>query len=216
MVAEMMAEDDGLLERKRAELSPLRARFECLFHELYPEKVSPDYGNGVPVLPALRRYVDEYKRLKEEHEKLLEREPDIRREERQLSNELNERSLQTDNSTLNGQQLITQISLLSEHIQQMREEKVGHQSQKSRIGSLWLQSKRLAHLVDLIRTLHEFEEVYGWKRPTNETMIGRLLTLGPSQLDQFSLSKETLELVDKEFSQVNLVLVHSVSSFPST
>ena len=216
MVAEMMAEDDGLLERKRAELSPLRARFECLFHELYPEKVSPDYGNGVPVLPALRRYVDEYKRLKEEHEKLLEREPDIRREERQLSNELNERSLQTDNSTLNGQQLITQISLLSEHIQQMREEKVGHQSQKSRIGSLWLQSKRLAHLVDLIRTLHEFEEVYGWKRPTNETMIGRLLTLGPSQLDQFTLSKETLELVDKEFSQVNLVLVHSVSSFPST
>ena len=126
MVAEMMAEDDGLLERKRAELTPLRARFECLYHELHPEKISPDYASGVPVLPALRRYVDEYKRLKEEHEKLLEREPDIRREERQLSNELNERSLQTDNSTLNGKQLITQISLLSEHIQQMREEKVGH------------------------------------------------------------------------------------------
>ena len=126
MVAEMMAEDDGLLERKRAELTPLRARFECLYHELHPEKISPDYASGVPVLPTLRRYVDEYKRLKEEHEKLLEREPDIRREERQLSNELNERSLQTDNSTLNGKQLITQISLLSEHIQQMREEKVGH------------------------------------------------------------------------------------------
>ena len=55
---------------------------------------------------------------------------------------------------------------------------------------------------DIIRTLNEFEEVYGWKRPTSDTMIRRLLSLGPIQVDQFTLTKEALELVDKEFSQV--------------
>jgi hypothetical protein len=54
----------------------------------------------------------------------------------------------------------------------------------------------------LIRTLHEYEEVYGWKRPTIETMIGRLLSLGLTQIDQYTLTKESLELVDKEFTEV--------------
>ncbi len=54
----------------------------------------------------------------------------------------------------------------------------------------------------MIRTLHEYEEVYGWKRPTIETMIGRLLSLGLTQIDQYTLTKESLELVDKEFTEV--------------
>jgi hypothetical protein len=124
MVAEMMAEDDALLERKRAELAPIRARYESLYHELHPDKICPQYGNTLPVLQALRTYVDEHKKLKEEHEKLLEREPDLRREERQLSNELNERSLQIDNQNFMSKQLVAQMSLLSEHIAQLREEKV--------------------------------------------------------------------------------------------
>lgn len=124
MVTEMIAEDDALLERKRNELAPIRARFESLFHELHPDKTCPQYGNTLPVLQALRTYVEEYKKLKEEHEKLLEREPDIRRDEKQLCHELNERSLQIDNSNFNSKQLVTQISLLSEHIAELREEKV--------------------------------------------------------------------------------------------
>ncbi|CAF0973444.1 unnamed protein product [Rotaria sp. Silwood1] len=185
MVTEMIAEDDALLERKRSELAPIRARFESLYHELHPDKTCPQYGNTLPVLQALRIYVDEHKKLKEEHEKLLEREPDIRREERQLCNELNERSLQIDNSNFNSKQLVTQISLLSEHIAELREEK----------------TKRINHLAEVIRTLHEYEEVYGWKRPTNETMVGHLLALGLTQIDQYTLTKEALELVDKEFAE---------------
>ena len=124
MVTEMIAEDDALLERKRAELAPIRARFETLYQELHPDKTCPPYGSSLPVLQALRAYVDEHRKLKEEHEKLLEREPDIRREERQLCNELNERSLQLDHSNFHSKQLVTQISLLSEHIAQLRQEKV--------------------------------------------------------------------------------------------
>lgn len=124
MVAEMMAEDEALLERKRAELAPIRARYEALFCELHPDKPCPPHGNTLPVLQALRTYVDEHQRLKDEHEKLLQRQPDIRREERQLCNELNERSLQIDNAGFNSKQLVTQISLLSEHIAELREEKV--------------------------------------------------------------------------------------------
>ena len=126
MVAEMMAEDDALLERKRAEIAPVRKRFEELYHELHPDKSCPQYATTLAVLPALRRYIDEHKKLKEEHEKLLEREPDIRREERQLCNELNERTLQIDNANFQSKQLVTQISLLSEHIVELREEKVIH------------------------------------------------------------------------------------------
>ncbi|CAF3471719.1 unnamed protein product [Rotaria sp. Silwood1] len=186
MVAEMMAEDDALLERKRAELAPIRTHYESLYHELYPDKTCPQYGNTLPVLLALRTYVDEYKKLKNEHEKLLEREIDIRREEKQLCNELNEHSLQIDNQNFNSKQLSTQMSLLSEHIIELREEK----------------AKRIAHLTEIMRTLHEFEEVYGWKRPIIETMINRLLTLGPTKIDQYTLTKEALELVDKEFTQI--------------
>ena len=124
MVAEMMAEDDALLERKRVELAPIRARYESLYHELHPDKICPQYGNSLPVLPALRTYIDEHKKLKEEHEKLLECEPDLRREEKQLCNELNERSLQMDNSNFLSKQLVAQMNLLSEHIAQLREEKV--------------------------------------------------------------------------------------------
>jgi len=120
----MIAEDDALFERKRAELVPIRSRYESLYHELHPDKTCPQYGTTLPVLQALRTYVDEHKKLKEEHEKLIEREPDIRREERQLCNELNERSLQNENSNFNSKQLVTQISLLSEHIAELREEKV--------------------------------------------------------------------------------------------
>ncbi|CAF0788183.1 unnamed protein product [Adineta steineri] len=186
MVTEMIAEDDALLERKRSELVPIRTRYESLYHELHPDKTCPQYGNTLPVLQALRIYVDEHKQLKEEHEKLLQREPDIRREERQLCNELNERSLQIDNSNFNSKQLVTQISLLSEHIKELREEK----------------SKRINHLSEVIQILHEYEEVYGWKRPTIETMVGRLLVLDLTQIDQYTLSKEALELVDKEFSEI--------------
>lgn len=124
MVTEMIAEDDALLERKRSELVPIRARFESLYNELYPDKICPQYGTTLPVLQALRTYVDEHKKLKREYEKLLEREPDIRREERELCNELNERSLQNENSNFNSKQLVTQISLLSEHIAELSEEKV--------------------------------------------------------------------------------------------
>ena len=55
---------------------------------------------------------------------------------------------------------------------------------------------------EIIRTLHEYEEVYGWKRPTNETVIGKLLSFGLTQIEQHKLTKESLELVDKEFTQV--------------
>jgi hypothetical protein len=120
MVTEMIAEDDALLERKRTELAPIRTRYESLYHELHPDKTCPQYGNALPVLQALHIYVDEHKKLKEEHEKLLGCEADIRREERQLCDELNQRSLQIDNS----KQLVSQISLLSEHITQLHEEKV--------------------------------------------------------------------------------------------
>ena len=120
----MIAEDEALLERKRTELVPIRARFESLYHELHPDKTCPQYGNTLSVLQALRIYVDEYKKLKDEHEQLLKREPDILREERQLCIELNERSLQIENSNFNSKNLVTQISLLSEHITELREEKV--------------------------------------------------------------------------------------------
>ncbi|CAF3755275.1 unnamed protein product [Rotaria magnacalcarata] len=186
MVTEMMAEDGALLERKRTELAPIRTRYESLYHELYPDKTCPQYGSTLPVLLALRTYVDEHKKLKEEYEKLLKREIDIRLEEKRLCNELNERSLQIDNQNFISKQLVTQMSLLSEHITELRDEK----------------SKRLTHLSEILRTLHEFEEVYGWKRPTVETMIGRLLALGPLNIDQFTLTKEAVELVDKEFSQI--------------
>ncbi|CAF4316687.1 unnamed protein product [Adineta steineri] len=53
MVAEMMAEDDALLERKRVELAPIRARYESLYHELHPDKTCPQYGNTLPVLKLL-------------------------------------------------------------------------------------------------------------------------------------------------------------------
>jgi hypothetical protein len=33
-------------------------------------------------------------------------------------------------------------------------------------------------------------------------MIGRLLSLGLIQIDQYSLTKESLELVDKEFTEI--------------
>jgi hypothetical protein len=44
--------------------------------------------------------------------------------------------------------------------------------------------------------------MYGWKRPTNETMIGRLLLLDLNHIDQYTLTKESLELVDKEFTEI--------------
>jgi hypothetical protein len=36
-------------------------------------------------------------------------------------------------------------------------------------------------------------------------MIGRLLSLGLIEIDQFTLTKEALELVDKEFAQVKIL-----------
>lgn len=54
-------------------------------------------------------------------------------------------------------------------------------------------------------------------------MVGRLLALCPIELDQFTLTKESLELVDEEFSQVidfsgietssNLFVVRSANRF---
>ena len=120
----MMAEDDALLEHKRAELVSFRAQFESLYYELHPDRTCPQFGNTLPVLQALHTYVDEHKKLKEEHEKLLEYEIDIRHDEMQLCNELNEQSLQVDNQNFASKQLVTQISLLSEHVAELREEKV--------------------------------------------------------------------------------------------
>ena len=37
-------------------------------------------------------------------------------------------------------------------------------------------------------------------------MVGRLLSLGPIEIDKFTLTKEALELVDKEFAQVNILI----------
>lgn len=34
-------------------------------------------------------------------------------------------------------------------------------------------------------------------------MVGQLLTLGLTQIDKYSLTKEAIELVDKEFAEVN-------------
>lgn len=36
-------------------------------------------------------------------------------------------------------------------------------------------------------------------------MVGRLLTLGLTQVDQYTLSKESIELVDKEFAEVRIL-----------
>lgn len=36
-------------------------------------------------------------------------------------------------------------------------------------------------------------------------MISRLLALGPINIDQFTLTKEALELVDKEFAEVTFL-----------
>ena len=119
-----MAEDDALLERKRAELAPIRTRFDAIFRELYPDQSAPNYSSNLPVLPALRKYVEEHKKFKDEHEKLLQSEADIRREERQLCHELNEISLENDRENFQSKQLVTQMSLLSEHIRKLKEEKV--------------------------------------------------------------------------------------------
>ena len=136
MVSQMMAEDHTLLESKRAEMSLLRTRYESLYHELYPDKTCSDYGDALPVLQALRIYVDEYQTLKEEHGQLLERELDIRREERALCNELSERSLQVENPHFTTKPLIAQMSLLAEHVDELRDEKVLAATLSLKSGSL--------------------------------------------------------------------------------
>ena len=40
-------------------------------------------------------------------------------------------------------------------------------------------------------------------------MVGRLLSLGPIEIEKFTLTKEALELVDKEFAQVNICFFFS-------
>ena len=129
MVAEMMAEDERLLERKRVELSTIRARYQSLYRELHPDTVYPDDEHTLAVLPALRAYADQWDQLKEEHEQLLEREVEIRREERRLCHELQESSLQSEKESLLSKPLVTQISLLSEHIAELRAEKVSSYAQ---------------------------------------------------------------------------------------
>lgn len=57
-------------------------------------------------------------------------------------------------------------------------------------------------MAEIVRTLNEYEEVYGWKRPSEQTLVGRLLALSRIEIDRFPLRKETLDLVDKEFRQV--------------
>jgi hypothetical protein len=44
-------------------------------------------------------------------------------------------------------------------------------------------------------------------------MIGRLLSLGPIEVEKFTLTKEALELVDKEFAQVKIYFFISKKSF---
>ena len=136
MVSQMMAEDHALLESKRAEILLVRTRYESLYHELHPDKTCPDYADALPVLQALRTYVDEYQALKEEHGKLLEREVDIRREERALCNELSERSLQVEDPSFLTKPLIAQMSLLAEHVDELRDVKVLPSMLSMKRGSL--------------------------------------------------------------------------------
>lgn len=124
MVIQMMAEDEALIDRKRTELASIRSRYESLFYELYPDKSCPNHEHSLSILPALRVYLDDYEKLREEHEKLLEKESDIRDEEKQLCKELNECSLQTDSIYFLNKPLINQMSLLAEHIEKLRDEKV--------------------------------------------------------------------------------------------
>ncbi len=42
-------------------------------------------------------------------------------------------------------------------------------------------------------------------------MIGRLLSLGLTDIEQFTLTKDALELVDKEFTQVKLFFLIKTS-----
>jgi len=44
-------------------------------------------------------------------------------------------------------------------------------------------------------------------------MVGRLLSLGPIEIDKFTLTKEALELVDKEFAQVKNFLYKKLIFF---
>ena len=58
--------------------------------------------------------------------------------------------------------------------------------------------------MEIIRILNDFEEVYGWKRPQVETLVGRLVNLGVDRIDEFPLTKETIDSVDKELTEVKL------------
>lgn len=125
MVVDMMTEDELLLNRKRTEIALIRSRYQSLYHDLHPDKTCPVYENSLPILLALRTYHDDLKHLQDEHQKLLEHETIIRAEERQLSTELNICSLQVDHEYFSNKPLVTQISLLSDHIEELKEEKVG-------------------------------------------------------------------------------------------
>ncbi|CAF0739373.1 unnamed protein product [Didymodactylos carnosus] len=181
MVAEMIDEDRKLYERKMNEINAIKLKHNQLWKELHPDKDCPTYDDPLPLLPALRKYEEEYHRLKEQHTKLLEKEPEIRREEQELCNELNEQPLTIDKDTL----LVTCMSFITTHIIELREEK----------------TKRIDKLNTFVSTLKEFEELYGWKCPTIETMIGRLLNI--DDISKFSLTKEAIELVEKEFNEIS-------------
>ncbi|CAF0736342.1 unnamed protein product [Didymodactylos carnosus] len=181
MVAEMMDEDRKLYERKMNDVNIIKLKYNQLWKELHPDKECPTYDESFPLLLALRTYEEEYNRLKEQHTKLLEREPEIRREEQELCNELNEKPLDLNKNTL----LITCMSFITTHILELREKKAKH----------------IEKLNNIVSTLKEFEELYGWKRPTIETMVGRLLNI--DDVSKFSLTKEAIELIEKEFSEIS-------------
>ncbi|CAF1258726.1 unnamed protein product [Didymodactylos carnosus] len=191
MVAEMMDEDRKLYERKMNDVNIIKLKYNQLWKELHPDKECPTYNESFLVLLALRAYEEEYNRLKKQHTKLLEREPEIRRKEQELCNELNEKPLDLNKNTL----LVTCMSFIITHILELREKKAKH----------------IEKLNNIVSTLKEFEELYGWERPTIETMVGRLLNI--DDVSKFSLTKEAIELIEKEFSEISSQVRNAVQKF---
>lgn len=214
MVEQMMAEDEALIQRKKCELETIRSRFRSLFFDLYPEKICPEFEKSFSLLPAIRIYLEEFEKLEKEHEKLVEKEFDIRHEEKQLCEQLNEVSLQTNSNEFLRKAFIHQMSLLSDHIAQLKEEKVRLDltTNESSSSNFHFQRKRVAHLSDILRNLQDFELIYGWKRPKPESLIGQLLDFGLVQIEKFPLDQHSISIVDQQFRKVRSVVNNLESS----
>jgi len=157
----------------------IKEKIQRLWNELHPDKDCP-FHDETQLLKALRIYETELSKLEIEHKQLLEKEPEIRREEQELCQELNEKPLKLNDKML----LVTTMSLITTHILELRDEK----------------KLRLKRLEEIVNTLKNYEELNGWKPPTNETMVGRLLR--EDNVANFSITNEAVELVEKEFNQI--------------